>query len=128
MIRNRFGIGLGVLVAVLITGLGCGDRRRIDYSVPALVKSLKHNDADMRYWAAQSLGSFGPGAEAAVPDLIEALGDEQKMVRMGAAYALGEIGDPKALPALRTAIKDSQKEVRDAASFASKQIQTKKKR
>jgi HEAT repeats len=48
--------------------------------------------SNMRYWAAESLGKFGPDAQAAVPDLVAALKDESKMVRMGAAYALGEIG------------------------------------
>jgi hypothetical protein len=115
-------------LAALAAG-GCGDSRRIDYSVPALVKSLKEQDANLRYWAAKSLGSFGSQAESAVPDLMEALTDEHKMVRMGAAYALAEIGAgaTEALPLLREAAKDPEPEVRDAASYASERIRARKK-
>ena len=58
---------------------------------------------------------------------MEALHDEEAMVRSGAAYALAEIGAPAdaAKGALTEATKDSQKEVRDAAVYALKRISTK---
>ena len=118
-----------VLLAFQIAAPGCRDSRRVEHSVPSLVTTLKEDkDPNMRYWAAESLGKFGPEAQAAVPDLIAALKDESKMVRMGAAYALGEIGSTDAVPALQEAAKDSETEVRDAAATATKQIRQKGKK
>ena len=101
--------------------------QRIDYSVETLTAKLKDKDPNLRYWAAESLGRFGPGAEAAVPELAQALKDEVPMVRSGAAYALAEFG-PLAEPA-RTALveasKDPQKEVRDAVAYALKRLNQK---
>src|SRR5207302_9234188 len=65
---------------------------RIDYSVEKLTKTLKDKDPNMRYWAATSLGSYGPQAHVAIPNLVESLNDDNSMVRMGAAYALAEMG------------------------------------
>jgi HEAT repeat protein len=101
----------------------------VDYSVQTLTKTLREEkDPNMRFYAAQSLGQFGREAQPAVPDLVTSLKDESPMVRMGAAYALGEIRSPDAVPALQEAAKDSEKEVRDAAAFALKQIQQKTKK
>jgi HEAT repeat protein len=118
-----------LLVAVLAVAPGCRNAKHVDHSVPTLVKTLKEDaDPNMRYWAAEALGKLGAGAEAAGPDLIAALKDESKLVRMGAAYALGEVRPPEATPALQAATKDSEKEVRDAAAFALKQFQQKGKK
>src|SRR5262245_11002688 len=118
-----------VLLAFQIATTGCRDPRRVEYSVPSLVTTLKEDkDPNMRYWAAESLGKFGPEARSAVPDLITALKDENKMVRMGAAYALGSIGSADAATALQEAGKDPEKEVRDAAATALKQVQQKGKK
>jgi HEAT repeat protein len=120
---------LVLLAGLLLAAGGCRNPRQTDYSVPALVKTLKEDkDPNMRYWAAESLGKFGPEARSAVPDLIEALKDDSKMVRMGVAYALGEIGGADATAALQEATKDPEKEVRDAAASALKQIQQKGKK
>jgi HEAT repeat protein len=120
---------VALLVALLITAGGCRNPRQIDYSVASLVKTLKEDkDPNMRYWAAESLGKFGPEALSAVPDLIEALKDDSKMVRMGVAYALGELGSADATAALQEALRDPEKEVRDAATNALKQIQQKGKK
>jgi HEAT repeat protein len=117
------------LVTVLPLTEGCGGPKRVEHSVPSLVKTLNEDkDPNMRYWAAESLGKFGREAQPAVPDLIAALKDESKMVRMGVAYALGEIGSTDAVPALQTAGNDAEKEVRDAAAFALKQIHNKGKK
>jgi HEAT repeat protein len=120
---TRFSVVPAILLAAI---LGC--QRKLDYSVPSLVKILKEDkDPNMRYYAAESLGHYGPEAQSAVPDLIEALKDESAMVRMGVAYALGEIGSPDAAPALQAATKDPDKEVRVAAAAALQQIQQKDK-
>jgi HEAT repeat protein len=115
-----------VLAILLVAGTGC--RRKLDYSVPSLVKILKENkDPNMRYYAAESLGHFGAEARVAVPDLVAALKDDNKMVRMGVAYALGEIGSADAVPALQEATKDPENDVRVAAQTALRQIQQKAK-
>lgn len=119
-----------LLVCLAFLPAGCSSRK-IDYSVPSLVKTLKEDkDANMRYWAAESLGHFGAEARPAVPDLVEALKDEDKTVRMGVAYALAEIGPAAtdAVPALKAALKDPAKEVRDAAAYALKQVKAKKRK
>jgi HEAT repeat protein len=55
--------------------------------------------ADLRGQAAESLGTIDHAANA-VPALIAALGDAEAAVRFFAAFALGGIGDPRALEAL----------------------------
>jgi hypothetical protein len=104
--------------------VGCGGVRKVDHSVEKLTVTLQDRDPNMRYWAVESLGHYGPEAQSAVPDLAAALTDESKMVRMGAAYALAEVG-PAAEPAreaLTKAAGDPEKEVRDAATYALRRI------
>jgi HEAT repeat protein len=122
----RSGIRLAAragLAAATLTG--CGGARRIDYSVLTLVQSLKDPDPNMRYYAAKSLGKYGPEAAAAVPDLVGALKDESALVRSGAAYALGDLGPTAAAakPALLQAAKDADKDVRTAVAYALKRLQ-----
>jgi HEAT repeat protein len=118
-----------LFVLLLQAAIGCRDARRVDYSVGSLVKTLKEdNDPNMRYWAAESLGKFGAEAKPAVSDLVTALKDESKLVRMGAAYALAGVGSTDAITALQEAEKDVEKEVRDAAATAVKQIRQKGKK
>ncbi|MCI0704195.1 MAG: HEAT repeat domain-containing protein [Planctomycetia bacterium] len=115
-----------LFTGLLVVVTGCNSRK-VEHSVPSLVRTLKEDkDPNMRYFAAESLGQFGAEATSAVPDLIAALKDENAMVRMGVAYALGEIGSSDAVPALQEASKDGEKQVRDAAVHALKQIQQKK--
>jgi HEAT repeat protein len=129
MRRARVWLGAGLLACLAAGASGCGDSRKVDYSVDTLLKTLKDKDPKMRYWAAESLGHFGPGAYSAVPELIVALKDEDKTVRQGVAYALAEMGSAAAdaMPALQEAARDAQPEVRTAAAYALKQIQQKKK-
>src|SRR5262249_51796825 len=127
--RTRSAKQILVLLAAVLAAAGCRNAKRVEHSVPSLVKTLREDkDPNMRYWAAESLGHYGAEAQPAVPDLIAALKDEDKMVRMGAAYALGEIKSPDAIPALQEATKDPEKEVRDAATSSIKQIQQKGKK
>ena len=77
------------------------DRR----DVRGLIKALSYKkDRYVRQTAANRLGHLGD--PAAVPALLEALGDEHSWVRGSAAYALGVLGDPRAVPALVRALRD----------------------
>jgi outer membrane protein assembly factor BamB len=60
-----------------------------------LARSLSDPIPGVRWAACEALGSIGPAAQPAVPQLIKALQDEFLYVRMFAASALGSIG-PKA--------------------------------
>jgi HEAT repeat protein len=117
---------LGLLALVAVIGCNSGVQR-IDYSVEKLTKTLQDKDPHMRYWAAESLGNYGPAAHVAIPNLIKTLKDDDKTVRMGAAYALAAMGPAaaEARAALIEASKDPEKEVRDGATYALKQIASK---
>jgi HEAT repeat protein len=129
MNRRRANLLFVPLAVCLLIGGGCRNPGQVEHSVPSLLKTLKEDkDPNMRYYAAQSLGRFGAEAQAAVPDLVVALKDDSALVRSGAAYALGEIGDADGVPALKEATKDPEKDVREAAAFALKQIQQKGKK
>ena len=104
---------LVLLVALALVVGGCRNPRHVEHSVSSLVTTLKEDeDPNMRYWAAESLGKFGPEAQSAVPDLIACLKDENKLIRMGVAYALGEIGSTDALEPLQEMTQDPEKEVK----------------
>jgi HEAT repeat protein len=74
---------------------------------PALIEALKDQDEDVRWLAAQQLGSIDPG-EGAVQPLCDVLKSEQEetRVRASAAYSLGRIrADVRAsVPALSEAL------------------------
>jgi HEAT repeat protein len=53
---------------------------------------------------------------------MAALKDSNPDVREQAAFALGQIRDPKALPSLTAALRDSVADVREQAAFAIGQI------
>ena len=61
-------------------------------------------------------------ARGDVEGLIGALEDSDADVRWKAAYALGEIGDERAVEPLIEALKDSNKDVRENAAEALKKI------
>ena len=74
-------------------------------ALPQLRQSLTDLDSAVRYWAALGLLMRGKAAvTAARPDLLKALADASPFVRIPAAQALGQFGEPadleKALPAL----------------------------
>ncbi|MEE9157277.1 MAG: HEAT repeat domain-containing protein, partial [Gammaproteobacteria bacterium] len=79
----------------------------LEVTVTSLVAELKRSSPFEQLRKIRALGWFGPAAAAAVPELIEALGNEHKGVRKEAAIALGKIGpDAKAAVPALTAITD----------------------
>jgi HEAT repeat protein len=119
------------VIAVVGIGFGCGGEKKKgkEYTSQDLIATLKDPDPNMRYWAARELGKAkGSDAPAAVTALTNALTDQDANVRMGAAYALGDLGPEakSALPAIRKATKDPAKEVREGAEYATKRIEGRK--
>jgi len=94
-------------------------------AVVAVVAALKHPDKDVRMRATWILQRIGPGAEAAVPALVEALADGGDWwMKRNALAALGAIG-PRAgaaLPAVIEAMDDAEERHRAAAAIASGRI------
>lgn len=86
--------------------------------VQVLIEELKNEK--VQYWACIALGEVGPGAKAAVPQLIQLAASKRPLVRMQAIMALGQIGaDSKSVsPVLIKALSDDQNSVRYAAAFA----------
>jgi hypothetical protein len=77
-----------------------------------------------RAHAAFWLGEMGPGAESAVPALIQNLRHENVWVRRAAAKALGKIGSPRAVTPLIAALKDQNRFVVNSVVIALKKIGT----
>src|SRR5947209_8398898 len=121
-LNRRLAVGFLILAHL---PLACS--RPSPKAVPSLLGPLKDPDANMRFWAARSLGQLGPEAADAVPDLIAALKDDSPMVRGGAAYALGDIGPPAAtaIPALEQTARDPDKKVREGAVYALRRLKPK---
>jgi HEAT repeat protein len=87
--------------------------------VPALVKALKDKDADVREWAAWSLGELGKVAKGSIPALIEALRDENAFVQVNAAESLWRIARHKdSLPTLIRALRHEKDGVVRRAAYA----------
>lgn len=88
-----------------------GDKR----AIRPLINTLKYNGR-----AAHILHEFGD--ENAVELLIQALNDNNNIVRKRAAYALGGIGDKRAIEHLIKALKDENQKVRICADGALNKI------
>ena len=101
-------------------------------AVPALIRSLKSDNDDIRLQAMQALSRIGPEAEEAVPALINVLKNRELtkteskldqadwMISSDAGVALASIGR-HAIPALADALRDEREYVRfDAASALSR--------
>ncbi|MCJ7515288.1 MAG: HEAT repeat domain-containing protein [Dehalococcoidia bacterium] len=69
----------------------------VDNEVQGFREALKSPDINIRREAAGALGEIGPGAKDAVPELIEALDDED--MDLIAVWSLGRIG-PAAIAAV----------------------------
>jgi hypothetical protein len=80
-------------------------------AIPALIQSLKDEDAKVRAEAAEALSAVRPEGKLASPALIEALGDVDESVRLNALKAAWSIapGDSGLLSATVAFLKDSRK-------------------
>jgi HEAT repeat protein len=89
-------------------------------AVPALVRSVRSADSEMRVTAIRTLRGMGPEMRPALPALREALADGDPRVRQAAAEALGALGPlaRDAADGLRGAMNDATPEVRQAAGEA----------
>jgi HEAT repeat protein len=94
-VRWRATYAIGEL-GEAVTALDAGVMR--DRAVPALVAALSDEQARIR--AAYALGQIGPDAQAAVPELIKALGHEDQYFNGQAGHALARIGEPAIDPLL----------------------------
>ena len=79
------------------------------------LEALRSSDENIRAAAVAALQVMG---EEAVGYLIEALGDPHYSVRIAAAEALGEIGDPDAVEALIRTLGDAREDVRITTASA----------
>ena len=98
-----------IRVADVLAGMGKGAVQEVIAAYPSL-------GAIGRLAALDVVGRARP--LAAVPWLLERLGDAAPDARARAAHALGAIGDPRAVPALETALRDSAWPVRAMAAKA----------
>jgi HEAT repeat protein len=85
-----------------------------------LFEAVREWDWKMDERVAAALRSVGVGA---LPLLLQVLRDEHWSRRRGAAWALGEIGDPAAVPGLVEALADDESVVRGEAAGALKLLQ-----
>lgn len=81
----------------------------------ALIGILAHKDEMVAELATSVLGTLD---ESAMPQLINALQSSNPRVRAGAATALGDIGDARAIDPIQRLLRDRQKRVRRAAVVA----------
>lgn len=110
--------------------LGPDGREAVD-ELRTMLQTTK--DATLAGEVAKTLGTMGPAAAAAVPELTTLLGSRAMWPRYAAVEALGRVG-PAAAPALPTIValtKDPDREVADAAHESVRRLrraaQTKKK-
>ena len=80
--------------------------------VNGLIKALSYKNGDVHRAAIQALKEIGAPA---VTPLIAALKDEKSYVRAAAAWALGEIKDPRAVEPLIAALRDGDGFMRGTA-------------
>lgn len=82
---------------------------------------MKDRDANVRKVAAAALAAIGPKAEAAAPELVGALRDEDLRVQAQAANALVQIGAP-AVPSLVAILEEPRSASRVSALYVLGQI------
>lgn len=87
--------------------LGMGNRSAAARRALEIVVAKKKEHPDVRSHAAEGLGTLA--RKASVEVLLKGLSDTEPTVRFWVAYALGEIGDRRALPGLRQVVTDGNK-------------------
>jgi HEAT repeat protein len=94
----------------------------MDLDTPsARAQQLKHKDAKVRQTAARFLEGTGPEYEREIPRLVEAIDDEDRLVRELALNALVTIG-PASLPGLKEALRHKNPKVRSYTAIALAQL------
>ncbi len=108
-----------LLSLLLLFALGCGK------STSYWQEQLKSPEPVERLHAVCALRDRPKESKVAVAALIEALSDEDSVVRRDAARALGGFGHAAqpALPALKAHLDDAEPSVRKAAAAAIKKIE-----
>lgn len=90
--------------------------------IPLLIKGLSNDNVDVRETCSEQLVQIAPDNQAAIRALILSIQDQDPVVRLHAAQALGEIGPPakEAVDALDQLEKNptEQDDVRKAAGHA----------
>jgi len=88
--------------------------------VDALIRSMAHEDAEVRHWSVVALARLGSRAKAAIPALVTALSDADEGVRLVTAHALGEFMSAAndAIEPLLAMLQDPSQSVRSAAAKA----------
>ena len=131
---GRLSAALGLLSAALAGAAGCAPRAEREAQLPTQVEILRledrrntgdgilqrlaaSGDGDLRIRAALALGRIGaPVAHAG--DLAASLADPAPAIRSGAAFALGEMGDPNAVALLLPRLSDADRGCRAMAAEA----------
>jgi HEAT repeat protein len=102
------------LERILASGKSAEARKRAAWALgflhdedaaPALLRTLadRHEETDVRAYAAEALGHLAPQMQhdEALAALLQALTDRAPEIRFWAAFALGNLGDERAIPALQ---------------------------
>jgi len=85
-------------------------------AVPLLISALSNEVADLRKYAARTLGGIADAR--ALPPLIDTLKDNAPDVRKEAADALGKMGNATAVESLINALEDTDAFVREKVAVA----------
>jgi HEAT repeat protein len=94
-------------------------------SMESMIEALKHDDANVRWEAARTLGVLRDAR--AVEPLLGALGDPDPDVRRKSALALAKIRDHRAVEALKDCSKNDENQVvRWAAAWGLGRFQERK--
>lgn len=85
-------------------------------AIPKLIKALD-NEIPVSWWVAECLKNIGTNS---IPPLIAALDNRKVKIRIGAAYALGQIGSPaeSAVPKLLERLKAEEVQVQSSIIIA----------
>jgi HEAT repeat protein len=90
-----------------------------EYTIPDLIGLLSHRDVDTRWRAATALSREG---QSAVDPLMRKLFDDDQNVRVLAIWALGKIGDSRAIGPISRAADGDQGPISLAAEGAMSRI------